>query len=157
GWKVFLDAADPRDERVWLGRARLALETGRFAEAEGWLGRCLERRPSDPAAWRARLDLAMATGDVARFWEAARSIPVDSARPEAIAALRAWLAERNGDRQVETRELARRVDLEPLDTQALERLTELMRGTGDFEAVGRLRRRKAEIDRARDFVRKLVV
>jgi tetratricopeptide (TPR) repeat protein len=157
GWKFFLDAADPRDDRVWLGRARLAIETGRFAEADDWLKRCLDRRPDDPTVWRARLDLAVATGDVARFWEAARSIPLGSAPPEEIATLRAWLAERHGDRQVESQELARLVDLEPLDTRALERLADLMRGTGDLEAAARLRRRKAEIDRAKDFVRKLVV
>ncbi len=33
-WKVFLDAADPQDDRVWLGRARHAIATGRFGEAE---------------------------------------------------------------------------------------------------------------------------
>src|SRR5262249_59653024 len=136
GWKVFLDAADPGDDRVWLGRARLALETGRFAEAEGWLGRCLERRPSDPAVWRARLDLAMATGDVARFWEAARSIPVDSARPDAIAALRASLAERNGDRQAETRELARRVAPETPHTHTPGRRTPAKARHGGFQGDG---------------------
>src|SRR5262245_16651177 len=41
-WKVFLDKADPADDRVRLGRARYAIVTGRFGEAEGWLKRCLD-------------------------------------------------------------------------------------------------------------------
>src|SRR5262249_2504011 len=41
--------------------------------------------------------------------------------------------------------------------QALEHLIELTRETGDLEEVGRLQRRKAEVDRAKDWVHKLVV
>ena len=50
----------PDDDRVWLGRANLATWSGRFEEADRWLARCLERRPRDPAVWRARLDWARA-------------------------------------------------------------------------------------------------
>ncbi len=53
-----LDQADHEDDRVWLGRANLAILTGRFAEAAGWLDRALARRPRDPAVWRAKLALA---------------------------------------------------------------------------------------------------
>ncbi len=156
-WKVFLDGADPDDDRVWLGRARHAILVGRSGDAEGWLKRCLDRRPDDPAVWRGRLELAMATGDDARFWEAAGRIPAEFAPPEAIAALRVWLADRGDDPQARRRESARLVELQPLQTQALERLAELARGAGDLEEAGRLRRRKAEIDRAKDAIHKLVV
>ncbi len=61
GWNVLLEAADQEDDRVWLGKARHALLTGRFDEAQTWLGRCLERRPDDPPVWLAYLDLAVAT------------------------------------------------------------------------------------------------
>src|SRR5579875_301749 len=105
GWKALLDAADPKDDRVWLGRARHAILTGRIGDAAAWLGRCRERRPDDPVVWRASLDLAMAAEDAARFWEAARRIPVEAARPEEVAALRAWVAARGGDRGVQRREL----------------------------------------------------
>src|SRR5262249_11440007 len=30
----------PLDDRVWLGKARLAIEAGRWDEADGWLRRC---------------------------------------------------------------------------------------------------------------------
>ena len=43
-----LDKADGEDDRVWLGRANLAILTGRFADAAGWLDRALERRPDGP-------------------------------------------------------------------------------------------------------------
>jgi tetratricopeptide (TPR) repeat protein len=157
GWKVFLDAADPQDDRVWLGRARHAILTGRLSDAAAWLERCLGRRPDDPAVWRARLDLAMATEDGAGFWRAARRVPADAARPEEIAALRAWLADRGEDRLAQRRESARLVELQPLRTQALEHLAELARAAGEIEEAVRLQRRKAEIDRAKDWIHKLVV
>ena len=37
----------PDDDRVWLGRANLALRTGAFVEARRWLDLCQERRPDD--------------------------------------------------------------------------------------------------------------
>jgi tetratricopeptide (TPR) repeat protein len=157
GWKVFLDAADPGDDRVWLGRARHAILTGRFDEAEAWLKRCLDRRPDDPAVWRARLDLAMAAGDGAGFWRAAGRVPARATRPEQIAAVRAWLADHGGDRSVQRRESAWLVEVLPLRTQALEHLIELTREAGDLDEAVRLQRRKAEIDRAKDWIHKLVV
>ena len=32
-WRRFLDAADGEDERVWLGRANVAITTGKFDDA----------------------------------------------------------------------------------------------------------------------------
>ena len=57
--------AAPDDDRIWLGWATLARRQGRFEEARGWLDRCLERRPTDPAVWRVRLDWARAAEDEA--------------------------------------------------------------------------------------------
>ena len=42
----------PQDDRVWLGRAYLALRDGRLAEAQSWLDACRRRRPDDPVVWR---------------------------------------------------------------------------------------------------------
>ena len=55
----------PDDDRIWLGRANLAIRTGEFAKAKHWLDDCVQRRPHDDAIWQSRLDLALATGDVA--------------------------------------------------------------------------------------------
>jgi hypothetical protein len=55
----------PDDDRIWLGKANLAIRQGFFDEAARWLDACLRRRPEDvPVRW-ARLDWAMATGRTA--------------------------------------------------------------------------------------------
>src|SRR5262249_19308801 len=96
-WKLLLDAAANQDDRVWLGRARHAVLTLRFGDAEKWLGQCMALRPDDPAVWRACLDLAMATEDGPRFWEAVGRISAEGVRPWEIAALRSWLAAGSAD------------------------------------------------------------
>ena len=156
-WKYFLDRADAKDDRVWLGQARLALVTGRYEDARAWLGRCVERRPQDPAVWRACLDLAVATEDRAQFWEATGRITPRFLEPWELATLRAWLAARNNDRSAETRELTRVVELRPSSASALERLAVLAVEGGDLKEAERLQRQKAEVDRALDSVHKLVV
>ena len=157
GWKVFLDEADQNDDRVWLGKARHAILTGRFDEAQTWLGRCLERRPDDPSVWLACLDLAIATEDTGRFWEAAERISAEAVSPLETQALRAWLVSRGGDRQAERRELARLVELQPSNSRALERIAVLALEAGDLTEAERLQKRKAEIDHAKNRIRRLVV
>jgi tetratricopeptide (TPR) repeat protein len=157
GWKVFLDEADQNDDRVWLGKARHALLTGRFDEAQTWLGRCLERRPDDPSVWLACLDLAVATEDTGRFWEAAERISAEVVSPLETQALRSWLVSRRGDRQAEWRELARLVELQPSNSRAMERLAVLALEAGDSTEAERLQKRKAEIDRAKNSIHRLVV
>jgi tetratricopeptide (TPR) repeat protein len=157
GWKYFLDRADDQDDRVWLARARHALLTGRFDGAATWLARCLDRRPDDRAVWRAWLDWAVASQDAARFWEAVGRLSAEDFHPWEIAALRAWLAARSGNREAERRESAELVELQPSDSQALERLAVLAREAGDLKEAERLQRRRAEIDRAKDYIHKLVV
>ena len=71
-WKKSLEAADGDDDRVWLGRANVAITTGNWDEAAPWLDRCVLKRPDDPAVWRARLELAVGTLDEAGFWSARR-------------------------------------------------------------------------------------
>jgi len=155
-WKGFLDAADDRDDRVWLGRGRHALMTGRFDDARIWFARCMDRRPDDPAVWQGRLDLAMATEDVAGFWEAVGRIPAAAIRPAAVQALRCWLAARSDDRSVERRESARMVELQPSDSESLEHLAVLLLAEGQPTEAESLRRRKAEVDRAKNRIDKLV-
>ena len=150
-WKLLLDAAAKDDDRVWLGRARHAVLTGRFGDAEKWLGWCMDRRPDDPAVWRACLDLAVATDDGPRFWEAVGRISAEAVPPWQIAALRV-LAGRAKRRPLESewQESTRSVELRPDHSRALERLAVLAQEAGDLQEAERLRRRKAEIDRAKD-------
>ena len=39
------------DDRVWLGRANLAIRTANNKEAEHWLDACLRSRPNDTSVW----------------------------------------------------------------------------------------------------------
>ncbi len=60
----------PDDDRVWLGRGRLAIAVGRWDEAADWLGRCSSVQ-SDAPVWRACLDRAMGVGqpdEALRAW-----------------------------------------------------------------------------------------
>ena len=54
----------PDDDRVWLGKANLAIRTGMYDEAERWLAACLGRRPGDAPVWRARLNWRWRPTDV---------------------------------------------------------------------------------------------
>ena len=121
-WGLALAKADPEDDRVWLGRARNALLTGRFGEAERWLSQCAKRRPDDRAIRQANLDLALASNDLARFWKAAAHLPGEQFNEHDLHALRAWVAERQGNRPALRHELELLVEARPGDTRAVERL-----------------------------------
>jgi tetratricopeptide (TPR) repeat protein len=157
GWKLMLDRADGQDDRVWLARCRHAIVTARYDDARQWLDRCLERRPDDLAVWRACLDLAVATEDLNRFWKAADRLPAAALRPWEIASSRAWLAAHAADRQLQRTEWAGLLDLRPASPQTLERLAELAAEASDTSSAGELLRRKGEIDRAWDHLRRLVI
>ncbi len=46
--RTFLDQSGksaPEDDRVWLGRANLAIRVGAYSDAARWLDACLRRRP----------------------------------------------------------------------------------------------------------------
>ena len=53
----------PEDERVWLGKSRLAIEAGRWKEAREWLDRC-RNTATDTPIWRARIDLGRGSGPI---------------------------------------------------------------------------------------------
>src|SRR5262249_35147684 len=153
-WKLQLDAGDNKDDRVWLGRGRHALLTGRFGDAEPWLQKCLERRPDDLSVWMAILDLALATRNAGRFWEAAGKIPAAGLTEQETASIRSRIASTGGDRSVEKRELSRLVEVEPSNSRALERLAVMAIEDGDREEADRLHRRKAAVDQAKDQIRR---
>jgi tetratricopeptide (TPR) repeat protein len=155
--QLALTKADDADDRVWLGRANQAILTGRFDEAAGWLDRCLGRRPVDPAVWKARLDLAMATDDVAEFWTAIERLPSDAFGGPALHALRAWLAGERHDQAGESAELEALLEDATGNAKALERLSVLMFQAGKIQESERLRRRKAEVDHAQGEVRKIML
>ena len=146
-WRFALDRADNDDDRVWLGRAHHAMLTGQFRAATNWIRACLQRRPDDLAVLQARLELAMATDDVAGFWTAIAHRPASGFDAAEIRRMRAWLAARRGEAAVEERELTLLVEVDPGDARALERLAVLATRAGRICEAKRLRGRKAEVDR----------
>ncbi|MHB1559608.1 MAG: FG-GAP-like repeat-containing protein, partial [Isosphaeraceae bacterium] len=143
----------PEDDRVWLGQAVLATRTARFDQAEGWLRRCLERRPEDQEVCRARLDWAMAADRLGEAIAALRHISVNSMSPEERLAARSWLAGRIGDTQAEADALTRWVRRVPGELRALARLVAVKTRTGPASEAAELRRKKAELDRTSDAYR----
>lgn len=135
----------PDDDRVWLGKANLAIRLGSFDEAELWLDACSRRRPTDAVVWRSRLDWAVATGRVGEAKEAVEHLPSEEWNPEASYRLIAWLAQRRGDTTSEVRALEHLADAAPADLNVLDRLTRLVAREGQQARVEELRRKRAEL------------
>ena len=138
----------PGDDRVWLGQANLATRAGRFSEAEPLLEACLRRRPEDPAVWMARLEWAMADDRVDQARSALSHLRDDHLAEARVWKILAWFAARRGDDDAGRRAWDRVVEADPGDLAALERLAELALKLGETPRAERLRRRKAELDRA---------
>jgi enediyne biosynthesis protein E4 len=137
----------PDDDRVWLGKANLALRVGSYDEASKWIDACLERRPRDSRVWRARLDWAVATNNVAAARAAFEHLPAEDWTPAQIQKLAAWLAAQRGDVGSEQRALEALLETNPGDLDALDRLAELAVKDGQQERAAELIRQKAEIGR----------
>ncbi|WP_169980202.1 FG-GAP-like repeat-containing protein [Tautonia rosea] len=142
----------PEDDRVWLGLADLAVESGRLDEADAWLTRCEAERPDDPDVARIRLNWALAAGRPDRAEQAMRLIPAADLPPDRIATLQARLAAIQGDPAAERLALESLIDLQPGDATAWGRLADLAALDGDASAEDRttLRDRKRELDRLHD-------
>ncbi len=136
----------PEDDRVWLGKAQLAIRTQAYDEAARWLDDCSKRRPNDAAVWRARLDWALATNRLETVREALKHLPAETSAPAQIPRLAAWLAARRGDAAAERLALERVVDIDPTDVPARNRLIDLALKQGQPARSDELRRRAAEID-----------
>ena len=142
----------PDDERVWLGKARLAIHAGRWDEAALWLKRCREARPDAPV-WKAWLEWARGAGQPAEALEAARQLGPGALEPGERLELRAWLEQQRGDSAAESSALERWLNIEPKSTRAMERLAELAHQAGRHDRVAELRRRKADVERTMESYR----
>ncbi len=148
--RSFLDQAARRyraDDRVWLGRANLAIRAGSYDEAAQWLDACSRDRPQDVPVWEARLRWALATNQIDAVRQAVQHLPVAESTPARVHALAAWLAARRGDADLERRALERVIAVDPRDYNAWDRLTELAVKDGQADRAAGLGARKAEIHR----------
>jgi tetratricopeptide (TPR) repeat protein len=146
----------PDDDRVWLGRAYLAISTAKFDESGSWLQKCLARRPDDSAVWRARLEWAVASDQTSAAMEAMNHIPLAKVGRDSLWRFRAWLAARRDDESAEQAALTKLLVFVPGDTKAVARLIELAIRDGRTGEAARLRRRQQELDQATEKYRKLL-
>jgi enediyne biosynthesis protein E4 len=137
----------PDDDRIWLGRANLAIRAGSYEEASRWIDACLGRRPDDPSVWRARLAWAMKTNRLADVRTALKHLPAEWSTLAEVHRLSAWLASACGDVERERRELAALVAAAPEDFEARERLERLPRAESDGRVGDELGRSRPEIER----------
>jgi Tfp pilus assembly protein PilF len=148
----FLERASrlaPDDDRVWLGRANLAIRTGAHDEAARWLDACELRRREDVPIWRARLNWGMVTNQVDVVERAMTHIPATESSPAQLHRWSAWLAVHRGDVATERRELELLVAADPMDVTALGRLAELARNEGQNAQADDLARQRADVGRLR--------
>jgi enediyne biosynthesis protein E4 len=150
--RAYLDEAASRardDDRIWLGRANLAIRTGAFDEAERWLDACLKSRPADVPVWRARLSWGIATSRVDVVRQALKHLPADDSTSARVHRLKAWLVAKRGDVATERRELERLLEEDPADltTPDLDRLAQLAEKEGQPAQAAEFLRKKVEINR----------
>ena len=156
--REFLDRAQrlsPNDDRIWLGKANLAIRQGELDEAARSLDTCLKRRPEDVPVWRARLDWAVAAGRVAETREALKHLPASESSGAQLHRLAAWFAARRGDATSESRALERLIAADPGDGAALDRLAELALREGQPNRAAELRGRKAALDPLKSLYKEL--
>jgi thioredoxin-like negative regulator of GroEL len=145
----------PEDDRIWLGRANLAIRAGSHDEAARLLDACLRRRPDDSAVWRARLRWAMATARVAEARAALQHLPATESNPAEVQKLAVWFGRQRGDVEAERRALERLNAADPADFQALDRLVELAVKEGRQDRAAELRRKKTATERLQARYQKL--
>ena len=145
---AMLARGDQGDDRVLLGRANLAIMSGRGDEAARLLETCRARRPDDPAVRRAALALGIASGDPAAVLEASKHVPAERLDGAEVLRLRAWLAARRDvpDPDAERKALEALVADEPGNVSGWDRLAELAFARGATEEAERCRRRKVEVN-----------
>ena len=146
----------PDDDRVWLGRANLATWSGRFDEADRWLSACLGRRPTTRPSGAPGSTGREPPGEPTSPQQALAHLPADRIDPAEVLELHAWFAGRRGDREAERLALEHLIEQAPGDSRALERLATLAVEAGQADRAGELRRRKADVDQARERYRKLL-
>jgi enediyne biosynthesis protein E4 len=138
----------PDDDRIWLGRANLALHNHSYDEAERWIDACQRRRPDDIPIWHARLKWAMATSRVDVVNEAVAHLPDLASSSTRSHQVQAWLALHRGDTTRERQQLELLIAADRANVTALSRLAELAEDAGQAAKAAEYQRERAEIERS---------
>jgi tetratricopeptide (TPR) repeat protein len=149
---LFEEAArnTPVDDRVWLALANLDRRASLLVDAETRLRKCLAARPDDPVVWRAWLLWARDAGSTDEVRRALVHLPSRRFTEAEVRELRAWLARQSGNPGAERRELEALAEIDPAAPGALERLAEIDIREGRTDRAAHRRRKKAELDDARE-------
>jgi thioredoxin-like negative regulator of GroEL len=135
------------DDRVWLGRANLAIRRGAYGEVPRWLDACRRRRPDDSAVWRASLNWSLATHRTNDACEAMTHLKAANATHAEVHRLAAWLAaHRREEFPHERRQLELAIAAEPSDLSSLDLLIERARQNRDTTRAARLEGQKTKIN-----------
>jgi tetratricopeptide (TPR) repeat protein len=145
----------PDDDRAWLARAHLAMQSGQFDDASSLLDRCIDRRPHDPDVWKARLEWSRAAGNLDEVRKSLSHLDANLFTEEQRLSLRAWLSARLGNKAAEQRALEQLVPIVH-DSWAMDRLALLAWNAGLADRARDYRLRKAELDAAKDRYRQLM-
>jgi enediyne biosynthesis protein E4 len=145
------------DDRVWLARASLAERYGRYADARQWLDAALHKHPADPDVWRLDLEWALAADQPQEARRALAGIPADRARPPEYLSIRAWFAAGRNDFEAERIALDQLIDVDPGNTQALDRLATLALRAGQLDRAAAIRKRQENTQRDKEAYRRLML
>jgi enediyne biosynthesis protein E4 len=137
----------PDDERVWLGRANLALRTGDHDQAERWINACRQRSPDDVPVWHAFLRWGIAAKKTDVVTLAISHLPANELNAASFHRTNAWLAAQRSDIASERRELELLLEADHTDLTALTRLAELAEKEHQPAKAAELVRTKAQITR----------
>ena len=105
---------------------------------------------------RHRLDFASGRDDREGVRRALAHLPAALFSPAERLEWKAWLTSRTGDAAAESNALRRLLDVDPANANALDRLATLATEAGDRDQARDYRRRKAEIDDAKDHYRRVM-
>ena len=137
-----LDKGPRDDDRVWLGRANLAIRTGQLEQVAQWLEACVRLSPGRSARLDEPAGVSRATANVTAAWEALEHLQAAALSEAERLRIRAWMAAQGGDTKAEWTALNALAALEPGDTAALDRLAALAGASGKKDEVSRLRVKK---------------
>jgi tetratricopeptide (TPR) repeat protein len=137
----------PQDDRVWLGRANLAIRTGKLEEAGRLLDSCQKRRPHDVAVWRARLSWGIIAKRTDAVQQAMTHLTREALKPSQLHRIQAWLAAQQRDITTERQQLEQLLVADPADLKALNRLAQLAEANDEPDRAARLRQRMDETNR----------
>ncbi len=146
-----------QDDRVWLARARLAAQYGRYDEARRCLDQCIPDSFLAGNLPRIRLRWALDAGEVEEAYRVLGGIAAEEIPASEPPSLRAWFSARRNDPAAERSALEQLIAVEPGNTAALDRLVELARKDGDLDRAEAIRRRQEEALRDKERYRRLMI